>query len=406
MSRESGAGPERNGNGGGLSGNTGRGSGSNGSSSSSGKGGGKNDSGGSSKKGSSKSSSSSSKNDKMGGKQSSSQSTGYSSMGGASSYGMDKGSFANSIGANNEGKQAGKGGGKNDSGTVSQRVKSVSSVAQAIASRPSASASMLGTSVPSYARPGYGDTINAQRQQLAGPVSSGASSAGSAASYGMTADQFNKTIGTDNFNGTINNLMGKLDRGTASETDKASIGKAASDYNNLRGAGILGRIAGGTLGKSVAQGLVGYAMDAPSDYLSGQARLAATGDLDTSRLTGQRGEVGDGGWGDSVLNGVMSILGLAAPGAGLLTSAAGAAATSSAPGFGGLLNNMATQAGYSQAGENKGGGSSGDVRNTTAASQTATPGQAESTLDENYRYDPTKYQFNKGARAATAWSYN
>lgn len=393
MSRESGAGPERNGNGGGMSGNTGRGSGG---SSSGGKGGGRNDSGGASSKGSSK-------NDKMGGKQSSSQSTGYSSMGGASSYGMDKGSFANSIGANNEGKQAGKGGGKNDSGTVSQRVKSVSSVAQAIASRPSASASMLGTSVPSYARPGYGDTINAQRQQLAGPTSSGASSAGTAASYGMTEDQFNQTIGTDNFNGTINNLMGKLDRGTASETDKASIGKAASDYNNLRGAGILGRIAGGTLGKSVAQGLVGYAMDAPSDYLSGQARLAATGDLDTSRLTGQRGEVGDGGWGDSVLNGVMSILGLAAPGAGLLTSAAGAAATSSAPGFGGLLNNMASQAGYSQTGENKGGGSSGDVRNTTATSQTATPGHAESTLD---RYDPTKYQFKGGTRAATPWSYN
>jgi len=376
----------------GMSGNTGRGSGG---SSSSGKGGGRNDSGGSSR--------GSSKNDKMGGKQSSSQSTGYSSMGGASSYGMDKGSFANSIGANNEGKQAGKGGGKND-GTLSQRVKSVSSVAQAIASRPSAS--MLGTSVPSYARPGYGDTINAQRQQLAGPTSSGASSAGTAASYGMTEDQFNKTIGTDNFNGTINNLVGKLDRGTASETDKASIGKAASDYNNLRGAGILGRIAGGALGKSAVQGLVGYAMDAPSDYLSGQARLAATGDLDTSRLTGQRGEVGDGGWGDSVLNGVMSILGLAAPGAGLLTSAAGAAATSSAPGFGGLLNNMATQAGYSQTGENKGGGSSGDVRNATATSQTAAPGQAESTLDENYRYDPTKYQFSKGARAATPWSYN
>ncbi|MEH8151365.1 hypothetical protein Q4S47_00685 [Aeromonas caviae] len=401
MSRESGAGPERNGNGGGMSGNTGRGSGG---SSSSGKGGGRNDSGGASSKGSSKSSSSSSKNDKMGGKQSSSQSTGYSSMGGASSYGMDKGSFANSIGANNEGKQAGKGGGKND-GTLSQRVKSVSSVAQAIASRPSASASMLGTSVPSYARPGYGDTINAQRQQLAGPTSSGASSAGTAASYGMTEDQFNKTIGTDNFNGTINNLVGKLDRGTASETDKASLGQAASDYNNLRGAGILGRIAGGALGKSAVQGLVGYAMDAPSDYLSGQARLAATGGLDTGRLTGQRGEVGDGSWKDSALNGVMSILGLAAPGAGLLTSAAGAAATSSAPGFGGLLNNMATQAGYSQTGENKGGGSSGDTR-VTATSQTATPGQAESTLDENYRYDPTKYQFKGGTRAATPWSYN
>ena len=89
----------------------------------------------------------------------------------------------------------------------------------------------------------------------------------------------------------------------------------------------------------------------------------------------------------------------------LVASAAGAAATSSAPGFGGLLNNMATQAGYSQAGENNGGGSSGDTRGT-ATSQTAAPGQAESTLDENYRYDPTKYQFKGGTRAATPWSYN
>ncbi|MFQ2371097.1 hypothetical protein ACK306_05755 [Aeromonas caviae] len=357
---------------------------------------GKNDSGGSSKKGSSNSSSSSSKN--------SNNTGGFSSLGGASSYGMSQGSFNNSIGANNKGQQA-KSNGKNDSGTVSQRVKSVSSVAQAIASRPSASASMLGTSVPSYARPGYGDTINAQRQQLAGPVSSGASSAGSAASYGMTADQFNKTIGTDNFNGTINNLEGKLARGTASETDKASIGQAASDYNDMRGAGILGRIAGGSLGKSAAQTIAGYAMGEPSDYLSGQARLAASGDLDTGRLTGQRGEVGDGSWKDSALSGVMSILGLAAPGASMLASGAAAAVTDGAPGFGGLLNNMATQAGYSQAGENKGGGSSGDTRGT-ATSQTATPGQAESTLDENYRYDPTKYQFKGGTRAATPWSYN
>lgn len=378
MSRESGGAPGGGGNhNGGVNGGGANSGSSKGGGGSSGKGGGKNDSRGSS---------------------------GPTSLGGASSYGMDKGSFNNSIGANNKGQQA-KSGGKNDNRTVSQRVKSVSSVAQAIASRPSASASMLGTSVPSYARPGYGDTINAQRQQLAGPTSSGASSAGTAASYGMTEDQFNKTIGTDNFNGTINNLVGKLDRGTASETDKASLGQAASDYNNLRGAGILGRIAGGALGKSAVQGLVGYAMDAPSDYLSGQARLAATGDLDTGRLTGQRGEVGDGGWGDSALNGVMSILGLAAPGAGLLTSAAGAAATSSAPGFGGLLNNMANQAGYGQTGDSNGGGSSGDTRGT-ATSQTATPGQAESTLDENYRYDPTKYQFKGGTRAATPWSYN
>ncbi|MGU5817872.1 hypothetical protein ACV1EH_00760 [Aeromonas caviae] len=378
----------------GASGNQRGGSGEGmGSSRGGGKGSGRNDSNSSSSK---KSSSKSSKN--------SNNTGGFSSLGGASSYGMSQGSFNNSIGANNKGQQA-KSGGKNDSGTLSQRVKSVSSVAQAIASRPSASASMLGTSVPSYARPGYGDTINAQRQQLAGPVSSGASSAGSAASYGMTADQFNKTIGTDNFNGTINNLDGKLARGTASETDKASIGQAASDYNNLRGAGILGRIAGGSLGKSAAQTIAGYAMGEPSDYLSGQARLAASGDLDAGRLTGQRGEVGDGSWKDSALNGVMSILGLAAPGAGLLTSAAGAAATSSAPGFGGLLNNMANQAGYGQTGDSKGGGSSGDTR-STATNQTTIPWQAESTLDENYRYDPTKYQFKGGTRAATPWSYN
>lgn len=115
--------------------------------------------------------------------------------------------------------------------------------------------------------------------------------------------------------------------------------------------------------------------------------------------------MGDGSWKDSALSGVMSILGLAAPGASMLASGAAAAVTDGAPGFGGLLNNMANQAGYGQTGDSKGGGSSGDTR-STATNQTTIPWQAESTLDENYRYDPTKYQFKGGTRAAKAWSYN
>lgn len=393
MSRESGAGPERNGNGGGMSGNTGRGSGG---SSSSGKGGGRNDSGGASSKGSSKSSSSSSKNDKMGGKQSSSQSTGYSSMGGASSYGMDKDSFANSIGANNEGKQAGKGGGKNDSGTVSQRVKSVKNVAQTIAARsqvaPVSNAHQI-SSVGGASMYGMGDDEKGLLGRLAENV-------------GLAADTpdtgFNQTINTDNVNGMIRNWDGKDKSGTLTATDKQHIAQMAGGFNkqaglNLAGTGLLGSL-GRTAAKKVGE------LTAPGDYFSGTGQRIANGQLDSGRLEGSEGDVlGHGGGLDDALKSALGLVSSFLPGLGYLTNVAGAGLTQPAAGTGSVLNGLA---GNTAGGPVSGDGGSNTYTAPARPSQTTIPWQAESTLDENYRYDPTKYQFKGGTRAATPWSYN
>ncbi|MDM5117186.1 hypothetical protein [Aeromonas hydrophila] len=394
MSRESGAGPERNGNGGGLSGNTGRGSGSNGSSSGSGKGGGKNDSGGSSKKGSSKSSSSSSKNDKMGGKQSSSQSTGYSSMGGASSYGMDKGSFANSIGANNEGKQAGKGGGKNDSGTLSQRVKSIASATQAIATRSQVAPVSNAHQISSLG----GASMYGMAEDAKGLLGRLAEKVGLAADTPDTG--FNQTINTDNVNGVIRNWGGKEKNGTLTATDRQHIAQMAGGFNkqaglNLAGYGLLGSL-GGAAAKKVGE------LTAPGDYFSGTGRRIANGQFDGSRLEGSENDVlGRGGGLDDALKSALGLVSSFVPGLGYLTDVVGAGLTQPAAGTGTVLNGLA---GNKTAGPTSGDGGSRDY--AAPARPSIPKNSTDGTLDENYRYDPTKYQFNKGARAATPWSYN
>lgn len=369
MSRESGAGPERNGNGGGMSGNTGRGSG--GSSS------GRNDSGGSgSKSSSSKSGSNKGKNDTA----STSSSRGsIGPIGGASMYGGE--SVRSAMTKDNSNKNGGS--------KVSDRLASVS---KALGTYKQSTA----PSAPAYARPGYGDTINAQRNQLAGSLSGGgANSMGSAASYGMSEDDFNKSIGTDNFNGVIGNLQNKAKRGTLSETDRQSIGRATSDYNDLRGAGIAGGALAGTPGKWGAQQLAGAVMDAPSDYLSGMTRKAATGQLDDSRLVGQRDQIGDGGMGDSALKLGLGLVGAVLPGGSLLTGGISSGLTAAAPGFGGLLNDLNTQAGNST---EQGQGGDGSGKGYTAPTR---PNQSAQTGELNFDsrfYDPSRFSVSAGQR--------
>ncbi|MFB0774320.1 hypothetical protein [Aeromonas salmonicida] len=374
MSRESGAGPERNGNGGGMSGNTGRGSGG---SSSGGKGGGRNDSGGSgSKSSSSKSGSNKGKNDTA----STASSRGsIGPIGGGSMYGGE--SVRSAMTKDNSNKNGGS--------KVSDRLPSVSKTLGTYKQSTSPSA-------PAYARPGYGDTLNAQRNQLAGPLSGGGpSSMGSAASYGMSEDDFNKSIGTDNFNGVIGNLQNKAKRGTLSETDRQSLGRATSDYNDLRGAGIAGGALAGTPGKWGAQQLAGAVMDAPSDYLSGMTRKAATGQLDDSRLVGQRDQIGDGGMLDSALKLGLNLAGMAMPGGSLLTGGIGSGLTTGAPGFGGVLNSLNAQAGN---GTEQGQGGDGSSKGYTAPTR---PNQSAPTGELNFDsrfYDPSHFNVSAGKR--------
>ncbi|MGU5543274.1 hypothetical protein ACV1CV_02750 [Aeromonas veronii] len=381
MSRESGAGPERNGNGGGMSGNTGRGGGG---SSSSGKGGGRNDSGGSSR--------GSSKNDKMGGKQSNSQSTGFSSMGGASSYGMDKGSFANSIGANNEGKQAGKGGGKNDNNSVASRISSVSKTLdnfKATSTPPNHNISSIGG--PSM----YGMHDGSLGGKVKGALGMGPST------------NFNETIKTDNVNGVIGNLQRKAQNGTLTARDKANIADASGAFNKQAGANIFGGALLGGAGKAVA-GLVGDVGNTDS-YFSGIGRDAARGDFDSERLTGQRGQsIGSEGGLDSTLKAAMGFLSGVVPGASQLVSGVASGLTQPASGFGAALNDLNVQAGnaVSQAGashSNGNGGSKGDTASAPPRYSLPSNSDLDKSMAGDFNFSPSRFDVTPGIRAQYAW---
>ncbi|MGK4476343.1 hypothetical protein [Aeromonas molluscorum] len=376
MSRESGAGPERNGNGGGMSGNTGRGSGG---SSSGGKGGGRNDSGGSgSKSSSSKSGSNKGKNDTA---STASSRGGIGPIGGGSMYGGE--SVRNAMTKDNSNKNGGS--------KVSDRLPSVSKTLGTYKQSTAPSA-------PAYARPGYGDTLNAQRNQLAGPVSGGGpSSMGSAASYGMSEDDFNKSIGTDNFNGVIGNLQEKALRRTASEDDRSSMDAATRDYNNLRGAGVLGSAIAGKPGQWAAQQATNAAMNVPGDYLAGMTRKAAMEQLDKGRLIGQRGELGDGGVGDSAVKGGVSLLGAAIPGGSLITSGISSGLTVGAPGLGNLLNDINARLGNTISRDDTSQGSDRGYTPPPRQTPTSNNQAGDLTFDSNY-YDPSRFNVTTGKR--------
>ena len=403
MSKESGGAPGGGGNhnGGVNGGGANSGSSSNGGGSNSGKGGGKNDS---SSKGSSQSSSSGSS------KGSSSSSTSSSK---SSSSTSSKSSTASKAGTTQAGNQqggsltAGKGGlaggdgslassdttaGKKDSGKpgVASRVSSVN---QALSSYGAA---------PSYARSGYGDTLNSQRQQA--EVSkqgsnNSISSIGGPSMYGMGQESFDKSIGTDNFNGVIGNIQQKAQRGTASEADRASLANATSDYNNLRGAGVLGNTLAGTPGQWGAQKLASAAMDDPGDYLSGAARKAATGGLDDGRVIGQRDKIGDGGMADSAVKGGASLLGSIVPGAGLLANGISSSLTVGAPGLGELLNSINERLGNTvNSSANNSNGSGKDYVAPPRQSLTgAQQGEGTLAFDSSY-YDPSRFNVTAGKR--------
>lgn len=326
---------------------------------------------------------------KGGGKNDSRGSSGPTSLGGASSYGMSSGSFNNSIGANNKGQQATSGNGKNDSRSVATRIASVSKTL----------GSYKSPSTPAYARPGYGDTIKAQRQQLAGPGSgAGPSSIGGPSMYGMEQDTYDKTINTDNYNGVIGSIQQKLQRGTLSEADRESLGKATKDYNDLRGAGVAGATIAGTPGKWGAQQLAEAAMGEPGDYLSGMTRKVAAGQLDDGRLNEQRGKLGDGSGLDSALKGALSLIGMAIPGGSLITGGIGSGLTVGAPSHGALLNNLNAQAGNAANQDDENQGSDNDY---IAPPRQILAGVAQGNGNPSFNggnYDPSRFNVTAGKR--------
>ncbi|WP_439830444.1 hypothetical protein [Aeromonas caviae] len=371
MSRESGAGPERNGNGGGMSGNTGRG---NGGASNSGKGGGRNDSGGSSSRSSSsKSSGNKGKNDTA---STSSSRGGIGPIGGGSMYGGE--SVRNAMTKDNSNKNGGS--------KVSDRLPSVSKT--------------LGT-----------------YKQAPAPVNNAhqISSLGGASMYGMAEDEkgllgrlaenvgltagtpdtgFNQTINTDNVNGVIRNWEGKEKNGTLTATDKQHISQMAGGFNkqaglNLAGYGLLGSL-GGAAAKKVGE------LTAPGDYFSGTGRRIANGQFDGSRLEGSEDDVlGRGGGLDDALKSALGLVSSFVPGLGYLTNVAGAGLTQPAAGTGTVLNGLA---GNKTDGPTSGDGGSRDYAAPVRPSQATAASASTSSIGMVGDYDPGNFNVTQSIR--------
>lgn len=210
---------------------------------------------------------------------------------------------------------------------------------------------------------------------------------------------FNETIKTDNVNGVIGNLQRKSQEGTLTARDKANIADASGAYNKQAGANVVGGTLLGGAGKAIA-GLAGDVGNTDS-YFSGIGRDAANGDLDSSRLVGQRdSQLGSEGGLDSTLKAGVNLLSGLVPGAGLVMTGAVNGLTQPASGFGAVLNQLNEQAGNTV---NKG---SGQIGNGSGKDYVAPPRQSltgaqqgEGTLafDSSY-YDPSRFNVTAGKR--------
>ncbi|RQM78845.1 hypothetical protein EHZ47_01770 [Aeromonas jandaei] len=397
MSKESGGAPGGGGNhnGGVNGGGANSGSSSNGSGSNSGKGGGKNDS---SSKGSSQSSSSGSS------KGSSSSSTSSSK---SSSSTSSKSSSASKAGTTQAGNQqsgsltGGKGGLAGGDGSLAS---SDTTAGKKESSKPGVASrvSSVNQALSSYgAAP---STPNHNISSIGGPsmygMNDGSFTSKVKGAFGLgPSTNFNETIKTDNVNGVIGNLQRKAQEGTLTARDKANIADASGAYNKQAGANVVGGTLLGGAGKAIA-GLAGDVGNTDS-YFSGIGRDAANGDLDSSRLVGQRdSQLGSEGGLDSTLKAGVNLLSGLVPGAGLVMTGAVNGLTQPASGFGAVLNQLNEQAGNTV---NKG---SGQIGNGSGKDYLAPPRQSltgaqqgEGTLafDSSY-YDPSRFNVTAGKR--------
>lgn len=304
--------------------------------------------------------------------------------------------------------------------STGQESASSTSSKKGVASRVSSVGSTLSSygAAPGYARAGYGDTINSQRQQAEaskpGNSNHNISSIGGPSMYGMhdgsltskvkgvmglgPSTNFNDTIKTDNMNGVIGNLQRKAQSGTLTTRDKANIADASGAYNKQAGANIIGGTLLGGAGKA-AVGLLGGIGNTDS-YFSGIGREAASGDLDSERLTGQRGQaLGSEGGLDSALKTGMGLLAGVMPGASQVLAGAAGGLTQPASGFGSVLNDLNEQAGNTIG--TKGNGSNGSDKDYAAPPRQslASTGQDDGSLafDSRY-YDPSRFSVTTGKR--------
>lgn len=376
---------------------------------------------GSSSKGSSGGGKGSGKNDSNSkGSSGSSTSKGTSSSA-STSKSAPAGTGKSTASATSKGSPTGSQGVKGQSlASTGQESASSTSSKKGVASRVSSVGSTLSSygAAPGYARAGYGDTINSQRQQAEaskpGSSNHNISSIGGPSMYGMhdgsltskvkgvmglgPSTNFNDTIKTDNVNGVIGNLQRKAQSGTLTTRDKANIADASGAYNKQAGANIIGGTLLGGAGKAAA-GLLGGIGNTDS-YFSGIGREAASGDLDSERLTGQRGQaLGSEGGLDSALKTGMGLLAGVMPGASQVLAGAAGGLTQPASGFGAVLNDLNEQTGNTIG--TKGNGSNGSDKDYAAPPRQSlsSTGQSDGSqaFDSRY-YDPSRFSVTTGKR--------
>lgn len=270
-------------------------------------------------------------------------------------------------------------------------------------------------SAPAYARSGYGDSLANQRNiaeaSRPGNKASGFTSIGGASSYGMSdgswtsraqgfvgdapSTNFNKTIGTDNVNSVIGNLQRKAQSGTLTTRDQQNINDASAAYGNRTASNVIGAVTG-TLGSAIGSGLTSATKK--DSYFSGMGDNLASGNYDSSRLTGQEGKsLGNGGIADSAVRYGAQALNMVAPGIGIVTGAMGASLTNPASGTGKILSDMAEKNDTKNVQQIR----SSEHDGYSAPSRlTASNNQSNLTSSNNYEayYDPTKWDFIAGTR--------
>ncbi|MCZ0752589.1 hypothetical protein [Aeromonas enteropelogenes] len=326
-----------------------------------------------------------------GGKSSPGQSKASSDTGGkkSNSASQSSGSSVKSGGslAGNTGLASGTSASESESGTKKGVAGRVSSVNQALSSY-GAAPSTPNHNISSIGGPSmYGMNDGSLTSKVKGAFGFGPST------------NFNETIKTDNVNGVIGNLQRKAQEGTLTTRDKANIADASGAYNKQAGANVVGGTLLGGAGKAIA-GLAGDVGNTDS-YFSGIGRDAANGDLDSSRLVGQRdSQLGSEGGLDSTLKAGVSLLSGFIPGAGLVMTGAVNGLTQPASGFGAVLNQLNEQAGntVNSSAKNSSKGSDKDYLAPPRQSLAST-GQSEGTLafDSSY-YDPSRFNVTAGKR--------
>ncbi|SIR40252.1 hypothetical protein SAMN05880558_11334 [Aeromonas sp. RU39B] len=258
-------------------------------------------------------------------------------------------------------------------------------------------------SAPSYARPGYGDTLATQRNITAasapGYNASGFSPMGGASSYGMTEDGFNETINTDNLNGVLGNLQRKARMGTLTAQDQENINDASAAYQNRTARNVVSSLASPVAGY-IGDGIISATKK--DSYFTGVGDRLASGDYDSSRLAGQEGRsLGNEGLLDSALKIGSSLVGAAIPGMSVVAGPLTASLTTPASGTGQLLYGMAEspiQQPINQLTGTGGGNNSGFTPPSRLTPSTSDLTSA--TPDLSFNYDPTRYGVTSGTRGA------